>query len=388
MDAVPARSLAGRRVTAIGSGDVHLRTSGARGVDDREVRASLSTCLELGLTIVDVHPDPDSERLVGEVIRALRFRDTVVVASRVPELAARLGVPTRDALVDRLPTRYVQERVEATLRASHLDAIPLCQLPVRAGWRGSPAWPELVGTCERLGREGKVLAWGALVDDVGATEPESQTPTATTSAIAAAASAVLVGDLWSLAAAPAAPEPARPPSPWPGSLASETWLSSISVPYSACERGIEIVLPTLASSSLVVLARRPLAGGTLAGHVAPGMRAKPTDDRRAIDGATLDRIAVAIARLGRHVKIAPAAATSTDAAKQMLERACRPEHAEATTIAELALRYVLDHGVVALPRLHRRDHVIASLACLGAPPLSDALCSLIRNDSTDEDRDS
>jgi diketogulonate reductase-like aldo/keto reductase len=39
------------------------------------------------------------------------------------------------------------------------------------------------------------------------------------------------------------------------------------------------------------------------------------------------------------------------------------------TLAELALRFVLDAGAVALPRLHRREHLVETMLATAAPPL-------------------
>jgi aryl-alcohol dehydrogenase-like predicted oxidoreductase len=127
---------------------------------------------------------------------------------------------------------------------------------------------------------------------------------------------------------------------------------------------------------LPVLAREPLAGGALAGAIGPGMTLPPRDDRNALDAATLDRIALArraMARLAPLVRHPPPAASATDAARAVLERSRSSKlDREASTVAELALRYVLDRGALALPRLHRREHLGETLGVLAAPPLSPA----------------
>jgi len=328
-------------VTAVGSGDTSLATSAARGVDARDVERALHAALELGVTLVEVRDEPDTERLVGDTVRALRLRDRVVVATRVPVLAERPGAPRRDVLPERLPAGYVQERVEASLRATRLDAIPLVQLPVRGRWRSSPAWPELVGTTARLVREGKVLAWGAIADGV---DDETAAPLA------------------------------------------EPWLASFAVPLSLCARDAEPLLAAAAERQLAVLARQPLAGGALAGELGPGKKLAPRDDRQAIDARTLERIAVETARLAPLVRDVPPAARSCDAAKEVLEAGRRPEQLEATTLGELALRYVIDRGAIALPRLHRADHVTTAVAVAAAPPLSPELVRRIVDEETDAPR--
>ena len=118
-----------------------------------------------------------------------------------------------------------------------------------------------------------------------------------------------------------------------------------------------------------ILARRVLAGGALAGTLGPGAKLRQRDDRE-LDAATLERIAVGVAKLARYVKETPPAARASEAAKQQLERNKRPDHVECETLPELALRFVLDRGLIALPRIHRHEHLIYLPLIAGAPPLT------------------
>ena len=272
-------SLGETSVAAIGLGDVCLARSAARRVDHGEVARALHAAIAAGLDLVDTAGD--AEELVGEAVRSLHVRDRVIVATRVP------AIGTRDVLSDRLPARYVQDRVERALRATRLDAIPLVQLPVRAAWRTSSAWPELAGTCARLVREGKVLRWGAILDAI-----EDDT----------------------------------------AQLADEPWLVSLAVPFSLSARGAEALLAT----RLALLARQPLAGGALTGTLGPGVRLPPDDDRNELDERELTQIAVEAARLSRFVKRTPPAARSCDPAKAQLERNERPEHVVPALLAAAA----------------------------------------------------
>jgi aryl-alcohol dehydrogenase-like predicted oxidoreductase len=333
---VHTRRLGDHTVTAIGSGDLCLATSAARGIPARELEHAVHETIEFGITLIDVAGDADSEKLAGQVVRELGARDRVVVATRVPILAPRPGPPTRDLLRERLPAPYVQDRIEASLRATRLDALPLAQLPLSPVWRASPAWPELVGTCARLVREGKVLTWGAMLD-----EPDHE-------------------------AAPA--------------LAAEPWLAALSVVYHLWDRRAEPLLGVAAKRELAVLARQPLAGGALTGNLGPGVGLPPRDDRNALAPARLERIAVAIAGLAALVKREPPAVRSYDAARQVAERAERPEHLECDDVAELALRFVIDRVGIALPRLHRRDYLMPGIAAAAAPPLSADLVARILDD--------
>lgn len=329
------RQLAGATVTAIGSGDVSLGTSAARGVPARELAHAVEEAIAFGVTLIEAAPDRDSEQLVGEAVRSQRARDRVTVAVRVPVLAPRPGAPARDALPERLPAGHVQEAVEVALRASRLDALSLVQLPLRAGWRSSSAWPELAGTCARLVREGKVMAWGAWLGE------EAQRAGAEPSELAA----VLA-------------------------LIAEPWLSAVSVAYAVCDRGAEALFAAAQARALTVLARHPLAGGALAGRLGPGVKLRPRDDRGGLAPELLERIAVGVARLSMLVKVEPPVVRASEAARSVVETARKPAELECRDVAELALRFAIDRAGVALPRLHRRDELLAAIAAAAAPPLS------------------
>jgi aryl-alcohol dehydrogenase-like predicted oxidoreductase len=335
--AVRTRRIGSHSVTAIGSGEISLAISASRGVAARDVEHALHEAVSFGISLFDVAGDGDSEKLVGDVVRAERVRDRAVVATRVPLLAELPGAPRRDLLRERLPIRYVQECVERTLRATRLEVLPLAQLTLQPAWLGSDGWPELVGTAERLIREGKVLAWGAVLDELGE-----------------------ASDALALIAQP--------------------WLSSLSLIYQLCDRRAEAVFAAADQRELPILVRRPLAGGALAGRLGPGVSLPPRDDRTALDTATLERIAIAVARLSAVVKREPPAVRSHERARQTAERAVRPEHIECEDVAELALRFAIDRAGksgIALPRLHRREYLLSAVAAAAAPALSDALIARV-----------
>jgi aryl-alcohol dehydrogenase-like predicted oxidoreductase len=351
---VRTRRLGDHTVTAIGGGDLCLATSASRGVPARDVEDALHEAIAFGITLFDVAGDADSERLAGKATRDERARDRVVVATRVPILAERPGAPRRDLLRERLPAPYLQDRIEASLRATRLEVLPLAQLPLRPAWLAAPSWPELAGTCARLVREGKVLAWGALLDEPDTQDHQDNQDDQDDEAALA--------------------------------LCAEPWLASLSVVYHLWNRRAEPLLAAAAKRELPILARQPLAGGALAGNLGPGVRLPPRDDRNDLDARALERIAVGVARLAPLVKHEPPAVRSTDAARQIAERARRPDHVECADLAELALRFVIDRAGIALPRLHRREHLLPALAAAAAPPLPAALVARIVGANMDGDR--
>ncbi len=316
----------------VGVGELRLATAAARGLDVREVARALHAAIELGIELVDVAEEEATERLVGDAVRTLRARDRDIVACRLSH-----------ARPDTVPAPGgIQRAVEASLRATRLDALPLAQLPLATSWRESRAWPEVVGTCARLVREGKVLRWGALIDAAIASPAEAER-----------------GALLEFAA--------------------EAWLAVISVVLNPCDRAAEALIDAAAAKQIAIVVRRPLAGGALAGALGPGVKLAPNDDRRTLDDDTLERIAVGAARLAVLVKRTPPAATSCKAARAVLESAPRRTHVTCDSLAELALRWAIDHrGVTCvLPRLHGMGQVAEAIAAASAAPLADDLLEAV-----------
>lgn len=391
---VRSRPLGEFSVTAVGYGDLSLARSALRNVDGRTVQRALQDGLALGITLVDIADEQDAQQLAGETVRELRLRDRVLCAFRIDPLAIRPTTPARDAILDGYPLPYVQQRVEAILRGTRADALPLVQLALAPAWRASPIWPEFAGACARLVREGKVLHWGATAvpfegDVDGAIALASERWLASLqlpfSLCDRAAEPVLAAAKAAAATPPPEASAAPPPPLEPGGLiTSGTMLDVMSAALASPLA--HLALEELAKAPpappgpdelpvprAAIFASRVLAGGTLAGTIAPGVKLARADDRRAIDDAALAKISEGIARLAPLVRMAPPAATATEAARGIVERSRRPDDVEARTVAELAMRFVLDRGATILPRLHRTEHVAEALAAISAPPLSDEL---------------
>jgi aryl-alcohol dehydrogenase-like predicted oxidoreductase len=310
----------------IGAGDVSLARSALRGVDRDELARTLHELVDHGGTVIEHGDEVDAAAAVGEVVRAARARDHVVTVARV-------GVaPSAVALA-----RTVQARVEAALRASRLDALPLAMIAPRAAWRDDTAWPELTGACARLVRDGKVMRWGAVID---------------------------AGDLDAGGA------------PW----LAEPWLIALRVEMSLCDRRAAKLIDELGDKRAVLVAR-PLAGGALAGALGPGVSLPVRDDRRGLDAAVLARVSAGVAALAPFVRDVPAAARASELGKQRLDGLKRVEAVECADVAELALRWAIDRvagGGIALPRLHR-GHVAAAVGVGAAPVLSRDLLDRLGN---------
>ena len=311
----------GTEVSAVGAGDVSLARAALRNVDAGSVAAALEMALGLGITFVDVADEEDAERLVGVTVRALRVRDRVTVSTRIPIETDPFGMQKLG-----VPIAWVQERVEKSLRATRFDALPLAQISMIPGWASATEWAELVETCARLVREGKVMRWSAV-----------------------AAGEVIV--------------PRDPEEPLPPSALDAPWLVAIALPFSMCER------KSVRPPEKITLGHRPLAGGALAGALGPGAKLAIKDDRHAVDEAMLTRYAMMASRLAPYVKREPPSARSCVESRAYLEQGKRPERVECETLAELALRWAIDRGVLALPRLHRKEHVAEAVGAGMAAPL-------------------
>ncbi|HEY1549395.1 MAG TPA: hypothetical protein VGG28_16325 [Kofleriaceae bacterium] len=347
------RMVAGRTVAAIGLGDVSFARATARNHDPAEVVRRVHDALELSVDVIDVADEPDALRAVGDAIRSLRARDRAIAITtvRLPDLRA---------------IAFVQEQIEANLRASKLDVLPLVQLPLRAAHLARLEWPELLFALERIAREGKVMAWGIAVhrddvgdgSDAGAAPPEPPPDPLGLAGFTTTSSGLFVP---SVAPPTTAPKPVAP-------LAHPLALplaASLAIDFSLCDRTFDPVLA--ARSSHAILAHRPLAGGALAGRLGTGAVLARNDDRRDADA---DAIAIAVAKLSRLVRDPPPAARATEAARAITETTRRPDHVECATLAELALRFVIDRGAIALPRIVRREDLIEAIAAGSAPPLS------------------
>src|SRR5258706_2665950 len=149
------RSLAGRAVPSIGLGDVSLARASARGRDTGEAVRRIHDAIDAAIDVIDVAAEPDAERAVGDAVRTLRARDRVIVATRVPA-----GPPGYREFA-----AHIRACVEASLRASRLDALPLAQLALHTASLAHAAWPDVRAALDRLVREGKGLAWGAIGDE-------------------------------------------------------------------------------------------------------------------------------------------------------------------------------------------------------------------------------
>jgi aryl-alcohol dehydrogenase-like predicted oxidoreductase len=330
-------------VNSIGHGTWALAGGMWRDIEPRDAQKALLAALELGVDFVDTAlvygvDRGDSEKLVGEALRDARARDRVVTATKVPPANDEWPGDGAKPLHVAFPARHVQTSVEQSLRNLKLEVIPIAQLHVwHDAWLQSASWPEVRGTFERLIREGKVLHWGISANGTGSDD-----------AIA---------------------------------ILDEPIIETVQVIYNLFDRGAEQALLAKAKDKDVgVIVRCPLDEGTLGGELGADATFPPGDWRNGYFRAPrLAEAAVRLARLAALVEITPPAARSVDPARAVLEASERErrgsDRIEATTVAELALRFVLarDEVSVVIPGMRTAEHVRANLAAGDGRRLTPAL---------------
>lgn len=155
----------GFEVSEIGFGAWGLGGDPWRDMDPRDAQRALFEAVEAGVGFIDTAPSyGTSELLVGQVVRELRARDRVVVATKVPPAHGRWLAGQAGALTKAFPPAYVVHSVEQSLRTLRSEVLYLAQLQVwDDAWLDESAWPTLQGTMQRLVKEGKVLCWGVCL---------------------------------------------------------------------------------------------------------------------------------------------------------------------------------------------------------------------------------
>jgi len=122
-----------------------------------------------GVNFIDtalIYGSGESERIVGEVVRELRARDTALVATKAAPFNGLWPPDPRVPLERVFPIEHVTRSVEQSLRNLRAEVLGVEQLHVWLDdWLDSSYWPELRGCMERLVRAGKVLHWGVSVND-------------------------------------------------------------------------------------------------------------------------------------------------------------------------------------------------------------------------------
>jgi aryl-alcohol dehydrogenase-like predicted oxidoreductase len=315
----------GYHVSELGFGAWGLGSAIWRGVDPRDAQRSLYRAVESGIDFVDTAPVyGDSEALVGGVIRDLRARDTVVVATKVAPLDRKWPADGSVDIAKVFPAQYVVASVEQSLRNQRAEVLSIVQLHVwNDAWLESAAWHDLRGTMSALIQAGKVLHWGISVN---AHDPDS-------------ALGVLDDPL----------------------------IETVQTVYNIFDRGAERALLGRARERDVgVIARVPFDEGALTGAFTHDTRFPVDDFRDRYFGG--DRLAQVVERV------------------DALRALCTSLRGEIDTMPELALRFCLSHPDVStvIAGMRRIEHVEQNIAASERGALSAELCERLREHAWDK----
>ncbi|MEZ4404133.1 MAG: aldo/keto reductase [Kofleriaceae bacterium] len=274
----------GLSVTALGLGTRGHR-AGLRDTEPGDVDRAIRGAIDGGCRLIDCGAAwGESERVVGAAVRDRRAADATVVTTHVT-IAGGLG----------LAPAPVERAVEASLRATRLEVLPLVWLD---GWRDQwlvdPRWAELADTLARLIRAGKALAWGAGVDDPG-------------EAVGVVGAGVI---------------------------------AAVAAPFSLIDRRAAAALvPAAQAAGVAVVARAPLGGDVLAGELGPGVRFRHDDERGRYLPPALLAASVTVAGLARFTRHVPPAAAASEPGRARLDGLRRHPEVVHATVAELAVAY-------------------------------------------------
>lgn len=159
----------GWQVSTVGFGCWGLGGEMWRDVPQESGRRALYLAIDSGFTLIDtalIYGHGESERIVGQVVRELRARDTALVATKVPPQDGRWPPDPRTPLERVFSVEHVTRSVERSLRNLRAEVLGVEQLHVWLdSWLESSYWPVLRGCMEQLVREGKVLHWGVSAND-------------------------------------------------------------------------------------------------------------------------------------------------------------------------------------------------------------------------------
>src|SRR4051812_14467102 len=152
----------GWKVSEIGFGAWAIGGSWGPQSDDDSLTA-LNRALDLGVNFIDTaqgYGDGRSERVIAQVLKQRnRGSEHVYVATKIPPTHPGAWPPSPyDRAEERYPEKYLQERLERSLRDLQTDCIDIVQLHT---W--TRAWnhdPQPLATLRKFQKQGKLRAIG------------------------------------------------------------------------------------------------------------------------------------------------------------------------------------------------------------------------------------
>jgi aryl-alcohol dehydrogenase-like predicted oxidoreductase len=170
--------------------------------------------------------------------------------------------------------------------------------------------------------------------------------------------------------------------PHTAKILDEPLISAVAAPYCLWSAAAERLAAAAAERRIAFFAQQVLGQGGLSGELVATAELRPGDVRSELFASEQGRIELSrrVAELTAFTKSIPAAARSSDPAREVLERLQRPrdrgEHGEAAerecqTLAELAVRFPLSDPSVATAviGMSSREHVRANAEAAARGPL-------------------
>ncbi len=152
----------GGQISEVGYGMWGL--AGWTGRDDDETRRSLQLAVDLGCTFFDTalaYGDGDSEKLLGELVRANPAKK-LIVASKIPPKNRTWPSRRGFQLQDVFPADYIRSSTEVTLKNLGLSSLDLMQFHVwEDDWANDDRWQKGV---EAVKAAGLVKSFGISVN--------------------------------------------------------------------------------------------------------------------------------------------------------------------------------------------------------------------------------
>ncbi|MDE2512317.1 MAG: aldo/keto reductase [Elusimicrobia bacterium] len=157
----------GLSVSEIGFGGWGIGKTMWGRTDDQESLKSLHAALETGVDYFDTayaYGHGHSERLIARAFKDAGRR--ALVSTKVPPKNMEWPGHPRAKLGHVFAPDWVRLCVDRSLRNLGGEALDLLQLHVwHDEWLRDPLWPELAATMASLRKEGKVLHWGASLNN-------------------------------------------------------------------------------------------------------------------------------------------------------------------------------------------------------------------------------
>jgi len=164
----------GLKVSEIGMGTWQLsgKPWGWDDPDEQESLRALNRFVELGGNFIDTayvygkvedETVQTSEEMIGKFVKEKGIRDKVIIATKIPGKNRKWPAWKNVPISEVFPNDYIEEMVDASLKALDMDTIDLMQFHVwQDDFAKEDGWKE---TIQKITKKGKVKHWGLSIND-------------------------------------------------------------------------------------------------------------------------------------------------------------------------------------------------------------------------------